>query len=89
MVEWAHGYFSDGMRTPIYPLFLGLCQWLSGAQPAMTLSISSAETVRDLQCVLDWSTSYLLYDTLSYTGYENNVALLHTFLRHHNPRLVS
>jgi len=75
MVEWAHSYFSDGMRTPIYPLFLGLCQWLSGAQPAMTLSISSAETVRDLQCVLGLVAVYLLYDTLRTLGVRNNVAL--------------
>jgi hypothetical protein len=76
MVEWAHGYFSDGMRTPIYPLFLGLCQWLSGAQPAMTLSISSAETVRDLQCVLGLVDVYLLYDTLRTLGVRNNVAFI-------------
>ncbi|MGB8784032.1 MAG: phospholipid carrier-dependent glycosyltransferase [Terriglobales bacterium] len=76
MVEWAHGYFSDGMRTPIYPLFLGMCQWLSGAQPAMTLSILSAEIVRDLQCVLGLVAVYLLYDTLRILDVRNTIAFV-------------
>jgi len=74
MVEWAHGYFSDGTRTPIYPLFLALCQWISGARPAMILSISSAEIVRDLQCVLGLVAVYLLYDILRILGVRNTVA---------------
>jgi len=42
----------------------------------MTLSISSAETVRDLQCVLGLVDVYLLYDTLRTLGVRNNVAFI-------------
>ncbi len=42
----------------------------------MTLSISSAEIVRDLQCVLGLVAIYLLYDTLRALGVRSKVAFI-------------
>jgi len=63
-VLWTHGYFTDGSRTPIYPLFLGFAQWLARVPVAEDLSVSAAELVRDIQCGLGLLAACLIYDAL-------------------------
>lgn len=42
----------DGVRTPTYPLFLGVVQLLSGMPPRVELALASAERATELQAAL-------------------------------------
>jgi len=60
----------------MYPLFLGVAQWLAGVPVAETLSNSAAGVVRDLQCVLGLLAACFVYLTLRTLGVRKNVALV-------------
>ena len=63
--RWTHHLVDLGNRTPVYPLFLGLVQWLAGSPPvADGLTIWSAESTVFLQGVLGLAATGLLYSTL-------------------------
>jgi hypothetical protein len=64
VVLWLHGFFTDGSRTPVYPLFLGLAQWIARVPAAIELSTSAAEVVRDIQSALGLLATYLFYSAL-------------------------
>jgi len=75
MVEWAHGYFSDGMRNTIYPLSW-IVPMVCPCAARHDLVDFIRRNVRDLQCVLGLVDVYLLYDTLRTLGVRNNVAFI-------------
>ena len=74
-VAWIHGYATEGARTPVYPFFLGFCQWLAGAAPAELLSRPAAEVVKDLQSALGLVAACLFYYTLRALRVNKNLAL--------------
>jgi hypothetical protein len=59
----SHGYFTDGARTPVYPLFLALARWVSRA-PTSYFDPASAVTATGLQSLLGVIAVGLVYDTL-------------------------
>lgn len=58
-----HGYFTDGARTPGYPVFLRLAHWLSMA-PNPYFDGSSMAVAAALQSGLGLIATVLVYDTL-------------------------
>jgi hypothetical protein len=73
---WIHGYFTNGERAPVYPFFLGFAQWLAHEPAAEVLSPSSAEIVRDLQCVFGLLAACLVYYTLRALRVRTTVAFI-------------
>jgi hypothetical protein len=61
---WVHRYFTVAARTPVYPLFLGLVQLLSGVPPAVRLATSAANMATLLQSLCGIIAVCLLYYTL-------------------------
>jgi len=53
--------FYDGFRPPIYPLLLGLVQWLSGSPASRRLSPNAGELVVSFQQLAGVSAAVLLY----------------------------
>ncbi len=76
VVFWLHGYFTDGSRTPVYPLFLGLAQWIARVPAAIELSTSAAEVVRDIQSALGLLATYLFYSALRTFRVQKTVAFV-------------
>jgi hypothetical protein len=73
---WRNHTFYAGARTPVYPLFLGLAQWLSGVPASSRLSFSAAYVTVCLQSALDISAACVLYFTLGKLNIRRNVALV-------------
>lgn len=63
-VIWFHHVFGNGERTPVYPLFLGFSQVLSGQSLGLLLTLSSAYIAIILQSALNIAGSLLLFHTL-------------------------
>lgn len=61
---WRHHIFYLGERTPVYPLFLGVAQWLAGGPPEPFLSQRTAYAATLLQSALDVLAAVLFYFTL-------------------------
>jgi len=67
--------FYDGLRPPIYPLLLGLVQWLSGSAPLKRLTPEVGELVVCIQQVVGVIATILLYLALRNLGVRRRVAL--------------
>lgn len=65
---WLHHAFSDAGRTPVYPLFLALGQWLSASKAAVLLSAPAALVVTWMQNLLGVATAVLVYHLLRALG---------------------
>ena len=67
---WLNFYYGhliniDGGRTPFYPLFLGVTQWLSGYEPTLTqLSVETSELICLLQGIISILVPLAIYDIL-------------------------
>lgn len=72
---WRNHTFFTGRRTPVYPLFLGLAQWLARVPPSPTLSFSAAYVAVGLQSAFDLLAAYVLYFTLGKLNIHKNIAL--------------
>ncbi len=86
---WKNHTFYTGERTPVYPLFLGLTQWLSGHSPSATLSFSAAYVTVCLQSALDIVAACVLYFTLSKLNIRRNIALVSALFAATFPALCS
>ena len=58
----------DGARTPVYPLFLGLTQFLVGLKPHLALNSYAAESTALLQTILGTLSVAFVFDTLQRLG---------------------
>jgi hypothetical protein len=72
-----HGYFTDGARTPGYPIFLSLARWLSLATTPC-FDGSSMAVAAVLQSGLGLITTALIYDTLRILRVRKSLALIGT-----------
>ncbi len=63
-LNWTEHYFSDGSRTPLYPIFLGLCQWMAHRPAAELLNPFTANLVTWAQSILGLLSACLLYLTM-------------------------
>ena len=59
-----HHIFYLGERTPVYPLFLGVAQWLAGGPPEPFLTQRTAYAATLLQSTLDVLAAVFFYYTL-------------------------
>jgi hypothetical protein len=66
--------FYDGLRPPIYPLLLGLVQWLTGSEPSKRLTPEAGELVVCLQQVVGVIATILLYLALRNLGVRRRVS---------------
>jgi hypothetical protein len=53
--------FYDGLRPPVYPLLLGLVQWLCGSEPLKRLTPEAGELVVGFQQIVGVAATILLY----------------------------
>jgi hypothetical protein len=72
---WVHHVFGIGERTPVYPLFLGLVQWIAAAEPGFVLSMRSAYVAILVQSILDIVAAALVYFTLRSLRIHASIAL--------------
>ena len=73
---WINHDFYLGERTPGYPLFLGLTQWLAGTAARPALSLPAAYTTVCLQSLLDVLAASLLYYALAVIRVRRSIALV-------------
>jgi len=72
---WTHGYYPDGWRPPVYSLFLGLADLLTGSQVAYGgLSAEAASVAVLLQSALGILAAVLIYDTMRTLGVRDRLA---------------
>jgi hypothetical protein len=73
---WTHHIFVDAERTPGYPLFLGLVQWLAGNAPmARGMGVSSQYLAVRLQVVLGLFAAVCIYFSLRALSVRPRLAL--------------
>jgi len=73
---WTHRIFVDAERTPGYPLFLGLVQWLAGNAPiARGMRIPSQYLAVHLQSVLGLLAAVFIYFSLRALSVRPKLAL--------------
>jgi hypothetical protein len=77
---WRNHTFGVGERTPVYPLFLGLAQWLSGTPASLNLSFPAAHVTVCLQSAFDIIAACFLYFTLGKLNIRRNIALVSALL---------
>lgn len=68
-----HGYFTDGARPPVYPLFLNLARWMTH-QPWQYFDPASAVVVTTMQAALGVLACVLVYDILRKLRVRRSVA---------------
>ena len=73
----------------MYPLFLGLAQWLSGVHASPKLSLSAAYVTVCLQSTLDIVAACVLYFTLGKLNIRRNIALASALFAATLPALCS
>lgn len=73
---WRNHMFYEGERTPVYPMFLGLAQWLCRVPASPTLPMSAAYLAVCTQSVLDIVAACLLYFTLGKLNVRRSIALV-------------
>jgi hypothetical protein len=61
---WTYHVFGNGERTPVYPLFLGLVQWLAMVTPKAELDIRAAYIAILTQSILNIIGAVLFYFSL-------------------------
>ncbi len=66
--------FYDGLRPPIYPLLLGLVQWLSGSAPLKRLTPDAGELIVSFQQIVGVIATILLYLALRNLGVRRRVS---------------
>ena len=73
---WTHRIYVDAERTPGYPLFLGLAQWLAGNAPmARGMGVPSQYMAVRLQFVLGLLAAVFIYFSLRALSVRANLAL--------------
>ncbi len=72
---WSTHKFGPGERTPVYPLFLGLAQWLCRVPASPTLSFKAAYLAIYMQSALNIGATCLLLYTLGKLNVRRNIAL--------------
>jgi hypothetical protein len=73
---WTRQTYVDAERTPGYPLFLGLVQWLAGNAPmARGMGVPSQYLAVHLQCVLGLLAALLIYFSLRTLSVRPKLAL--------------
>ena len=72
---WFHRFFFNGERTPVYPLFLGLVQWIARVPPAVRISSRALYITAFLQSALGLITVCLVYYTLRVLQVRKSIAL--------------
>jgi hypothetical protein len=86
---WRNHVFYLGERTPVYPLFLGLAQWLVRVPASPRLPFSAAYVTVGLQSVLDIIAACVLYFTLGKLNIRRNIALVGALFAATFPALCS
>jgi hypothetical protein len=71
--------FYDGLRPPIYPLLLGLVEWLSGSAPLKRLTPEAGELVVSFQQIAGVIATTLLYLALRNLGVRRRVSFWSCF----------
>lgn len=79
-ILWTFRIFSKGERTPVYPLFLGLAQWLASVPTATVLHPRAAYTAILMQSGLDVLAAAFFYLTLRSLRIRGNIALCASLL---------
>ncbi|MGC9988617.1 MAG: hypothetical protein ABSC07_08525, partial [Terriglobales bacterium] len=73
---WTHHIFVDAERTPGYPLFLGLVQWLADNAPmARGMGVRSQYLAVHLQCLLGLLAAVFIYFSLRALSVRPKLAL--------------
>ena len=72
---WSHGYFYLAERTPVYPMLLGMAQWLTHSPASPMLSTAAAYATVLLQSLLDLIGAGLVYATSRLLGVGPRIAL--------------
>ncbi len=73
---WATHFFTDGARTPLYPLLLGLAQSIAGVPAISSLDPVAAYVLIAIQCVLGVASSCLILDVLLRLEVRRHVAFI-------------
>jgi 4-amino-4-deoxy-L-arabinose transferase-like glycosyltransferase len=73
---WFHHQFSEGGRTPVYPLFLVLAQEVTGTQPMSRISVAAAHFATVLQSLFGLVAACLVYDILRRLRVQPRIALV-------------
>jgi hypothetical protein len=73
---WRHGYFSDGARMPLYPLFLGLMAFITHSRPFLpnSLATRAAYAAVFVQSALVLCAAVLIYDIIRKLGVRDRLA---------------
>lgn len=72
---WATHFFTDGARTPLYPLLLGLAQTLAGVPAISSLNPIAGYIVIGFQCLFGLISSCLIFSTLEKLKIRRTIAL--------------
>lgn len=73
---WRHGYYSDGARLPVYPLFLAFSTLVTRSRPFTldNLPVHAAYAAVFLQSALGLCATVLIYDTMRKLGVRDRLA---------------
>ncbi len=77
---WAHHQFFLGERTPVYPIFLGLAQWVNRVAPSILPGTAVAYTVVTWQAILNILICLGFYFALRWVRVGERIALWATVI---------
>ena len=85
---WVHHHFFAGERTPVYPFFLGVAQWMAGVPAARTLGLRAGYAAVFLQAFADLAAAIVFYLLLRALRVRTRTALLCGLLLVTTPALL-